>query len=32
MIDECSKLVGGKKRDAAPVVAEIKQMADTWLK
>jgi acetolactate synthase-1/2/3 large subunit len=32
MIDECSKLVGGKKRDAAPVVAEIKPMADAWLK
>ncbi len=32
MIDECSKLVGGKKRDAAPVVAEIKPMADEWLK
>ena len=31
MIDECSKLVGGKKRDAAPVVAEIKPMADAWL-
>lgn len=32
MIDECSKLVGGKKRDAAPVVAEIKPIADEWLK
>ncbi len=32
MIDECSKLVGGKKRDAAPVAAEIKPMADEWLK
>ena len=32
MIDECGKLVGGKKRDAAPVVAEIKPMADAWLK
>ncbi len=31
MIDECSKLVGGKKRDAAPVVAEIKPIADEWL-
>ena len=31
MIDECSRLVGGKKRDAAPVVAEIKPMADEWL-
>jgi acetolactate synthase-1/2/3 large subunit len=31
MIDECSKLVGGKKRDAAPVVAEIKPIADAWL-
>ena len=31
MIDECSRLVGGKKRDAAPVVAEIKPMADAWL-
>ncbi len=31
MIDECSKLVGGKKRDAGPVVAEIKPMADAWL-
>ena len=32
MIDECSKLVGGKKRDATPVAAEIKPMADAWLK
>lgn len=32
MIDECSKLVGAKKRDAGPVVAEIKPMADEWLK
>ncbi len=32
MIDECSKLVGGKKRDAGPVAAEIKPMADEWLK
>lgn len=32
MIDECSKLVGGKKRDAAPVVSEIKPIADEWLK
>lgn len=32
MIDECSKLVGAKKRDAAPVVAEIKPIADEWLK
>jgi thiamine pyrophosphate-dependent acetolactate synthase large subunit-like protein len=31
MIDECSKLVGAKKRDAAPVVAEIKPIADEWL-
>jgi thiamine pyrophosphate-dependent acetolactate synthase large subunit-like protein len=31
MIDECSKLVGAKKRDAAPVVAEIKPIADAWL-
>ncbi len=32
MIEECSKLVGGKKRDAGPVAAEIKPMADEWLK
>jgi acetolactate synthase I/II/III large subunit len=32
MIDECSKLVGGKKRDAGLVAAEIKPMADEWLK
>jgi acetolactate synthase-1/2/3 large subunit len=32
MIDECSKLVGGKKRDAGPVAAEIKPMADVCLK
>ena len=31
MIDECSKLVGAKKRDVAPVVAEIKPIADEWL-
>ena len=31
MIDECSRLVGGKKRDAGPVAAEIKPMADAWL-
>ncbi len=31
MIDECSKLVGGQKRDAGPVVAEIKPIADEWL-
>ena len=32
MIDECSKLAGAKKRDAGPVAAEIKPMADEWLK
>jgi thiamine pyrophosphate-dependent acetolactate synthase large subunit-like protein len=32
MIDECSKLVGAKKRDAGPVAAEIKPMAHAWLK
>ena len=32
MIDECSKLVGGQKRDAVPVVAEIQPIADAWLK
>jgi acetolactate synthase-1/2/3 large subunit len=32
MIDECSKLVGAKKRDAGQVAAEIKPMADEWLK
>jgi acetolactate synthase-1/2/3 large subunit len=31
MIDECGKLVGAKKRDAGPVAAEIKPMADAWL-
>ena len=31
MIDECSKLVGAKKRDAGPVAAEIKPMAEAWL-
>ena len=31
MIDECSKLVGGKQRDATPIVAEIKPIADAWL-
>jgi len=32
MIDACKVLTGDKKRDAGPVVAEIKPMADAWLK
>ena len=32
MIDACKALVGDKKRDSGPVVAEIKPMADAWLK